>query len=319
MINLMFSWCSTSDMTVNIEKTKVVHFKKGPATQRMDYVFMYGDHQIETCDKYRYLGLVLTEHLDYTVTAKNVAQAAHRAVGSLIAKAQAHGGFPYKIFSKLYNAVVQPILHYGSHVWRDKCHRNVVAAQNCALRFFLGVRKRTPIAAMQGYMGWSSQEHRQWVTVIRQWCRLSNMSNQRVNQKVFQWCMKSASEGVKNTVSQIQHFLYRIGLHQLTNGENTPRFEIVKRPVDQHLTNHFVFILDEKIKRDGATNGTGLNKLRTYRLFKHVYGVDKYVNIMSKRQRRAIAKFRFGTAPLSIETGRCTGEPEENRLCRFCS
>ena len=39
---------------------------------------------------------------------------------------------------------------------------------------------------------------------------------------------------------------------------------------------------------------------------------------MSRCQRSAIAKFRSGTAPLRIETGRYTGEREEDRLCRVC-
>ena len=277
MIDVMFSWCSMWDMTVNIEKTKVVHFKRGPATPHTDFVFNYGGNTIDICDRYRYLGLVLTEHLDYNVTARNVSQAAHRALGSIIAKAQLHGGFPYKIFTKLYNTVVQPILDYGSHVWGHKSYQCVEAVQNRALRYFLGVGKRTPIAAMQGDMGWTSQEHRQWITVIRQWCRLSNLNATRVNQKVFQWCLKLSSRGVKNSALQVMTFLNRVGLNQLTGSNTTPQYDQVKTVINQQLKNHFVTLWSEKIQREAASHGGGRNKLRTYRLFKSEYGVEPYV------------------------------------------
>jgi hypothetical protein len=43
----------------------------------------------------------LTEHLDYSITAKTVAQAAHRALGMLIAKTRVFGGIPYEAYTKM--------------------------------------------------------------------------------------------------------------------------------------------------------------------------------------------------------------------------
>jgi len=44
------------------------------------------DKQLEIVDKHINLGLVLNEHLDFSITAKSVAQSANRALGLLIAK-----------------------------------------------------------------------------------------------------------------------------------------------------------------------------------------------------------------------------------------
>ena len=49
----------------------------------------------ELMQQCKYLGLILHEHLDYNITAKAVAQSASRALGLLIAKAKANGGFPF--------------------------------------------------------------------------------------------------------------------------------------------------------------------------------------------------------------------------------
>lgn len=52
-------------------------------------------------EKYKYLGLILTEFLDFHVMAKAVAASAGRALGVLIAKFKASGGMPYKCFTTL--------------------------------------------------------------------------------------------------------------------------------------------------------------------------------------------------------------------------
>ncbi len=65
------------------------------------YHFKIGDHTILLTDRYKYLGLIFSEFLDYNVTAKVVARSAGRALGLLIAKTKAYGGMPYECFTKL--------------------------------------------------------------------------------------------------------------------------------------------------------------------------------------------------------------------------
>ena len=69
------------------------------------------------CTGYTYLGLVLNEHLDYSITAKTVAQNANSALGLLIAKCKIMGGLPCDAFIKLYDSVVYPIINYGAPLW----------------------------------------------------------------------------------------------------------------------------------------------------------------------------------------------------------
>ena len=60
---------------------------------RGPFVFKVNDGTLAHVSQYKYLGLVLTEHLDYAVTAKIVAQSANRAFGLLIAKPKAISTF----------------------------------------------------------------------------------------------------------------------------------------------------------------------------------------------------------------------------------
>ena len=60
--------------------------------------------------------------------------------------------------------------------------------------------KYTPNNAVSGDMGWKPIFHKQWKAVINLWCRLNNMSSDRLNRKVFVWadCISTSNKCVKN-------------------------------------------------------------------------------------------------------------------------
>ena len=61
---------------------------------------------------------------------------------------------------------------------------------------------------------------------------------------------------------------------------------------------------NETVNRVEARNGSGRNKLRTYKPFKTNYKRENYFQIILPRNHRsAYAKFRSGVAPLRLELG----------------
>ncbi len=105
MLNIIHSWCQRGAMSVNFKKTQIQHFRSC-STPKTDHTFTFGSEIINVSDKYKQLGLVLTEHLDYDKTASIVANSAGRALGLLIAKFNAYGGLPYDCYKKLYDSLV---------------------------------------------------------------------------------------------------------------------------------------------------------------------------------------------------------------------
>ena len=82
--------------------------------------FMIGMRSLDVVDHYTYIGLLLTEFLDYDMLAKTVAKSAHRALGLLIAKSKKNGGFKYDTFTKLYDTLVGSVINYGAAIWGFK-------------------------------------------------------------------------------------------------------------------------------------------------------------------------------------------------------
>lgn len=144
MLDVLYTWCRKWMMNVNTKKSNIVHFRNG-AKPKTDCVFKFGSDSLVMVPSYKYLGLILTEHLDYDVTAKMVAQSAGRALGLLIAKFKACGGMPYDVYTRLYDVLVQSVINYGAAIWGTKSYSCINAVQMRASRFFLGVGKYTPL------------------------------------------------------------------------------------------------------------------------------------------------------------------------------
>ena len=131
-------WCEHNKFEVNVSKYKVIHFRT-PSKLRTIIELRCGQKEIETVNQYVYLGLLLTEHLDYMKMATQVANSASRALGLLITKFKTAGGLPFSTFTKLYNSTVFSMINYSASIWGCRMFTCIKAVQNRALRSFIGV------------------------------------------------------------------------------------------------------------------------------------------------------------------------------------
>ena len=118
-----------------------------------------------------------------------------------------------------------------------------------------------------------------------------------------------------NWASQVKQILAGCGLqywwHQ-SSCEGLSHSEL------QHVVTCCLFHLE---KERWQTEVSSKPKLRLYVNFKTEYGkTEEYVQkVRVKSHRSLLARLRGGTAPLQIETGRYTGLPVEERICRSCN
>ena len=153
MLHILGEWCCKWGLTINSNKSKVMHFRS-QSVDKTGFQFICADETLEIISQYKYLRLILIEHLDYLQMTKCVAKSASRALGFLICKDKALGGMPFKCFTKCYNSLVQPVIDYGSTVWGTKGYSCVIhAVQNRACRCFLGLGKYAPTPAVAAGRG----------------------------------------------------------------------------------------------------------------------------------------------------------------------
>ena len=98
MLNELSRWCDINSMSININKSNVVHFRHNSVLKCV-HNFVCCNEIANIVDIYVYLGLTLSEHLDYNIMTKSIAQSASRALGLLKAKYKSMGGMPYDVFT----------------------------------------------------------------------------------------------------------------------------------------------------------------------------------------------------------------------------
>ena len=322
MLKCLNDWCKQWGLVINFEKSKIVHFR--PCSKsRSDIEFQCGDDVIETVNQYKYLGVIISEHLDFSLMSKVVSQSASRALGLLIAKDKAFGGMPFQCFQKCYESLVQSVLNYSSELWGTRSYSWVNAVQNRACRYYLGLGRYAPNQAINGDMGWKCPEHLQWLAVTRRWCRMLHMDDGRLTKQIFAAYLTWANSACKTWFFRVLEFYSEIG-HDVICRDRDLSVRVVLTSVDSKLLQYYETQWQEKLNSDNAIRGpaAGGNKLRTYRTFKKHYCTEPYVEVITaKRYRSAYAKFRCGVAPIKIETCRygLNRVPVDQRVCETCN
>ena len=319
LLDVISEWCNDNKIHISRDKSKVVHFRN-PSTPLSRYIFHCDNNQLDFAPSYQYLGLLFTEHLDYDIMAKTVAQSASRALGLLIAKCKQAGGFAYSTFTKLYDSLVWSVIDYGASIWGFTEYSCINAVHHRACRFFMGVGKYTPNAAVNGDMAWIPTIVRQWKAIGRLWTRLIHMDNTRLNKRVFLWSNTASNSNVKNWPYKVKEKLAVLELSHFSNPDNMYSFKHVLSNINEKCMNLYKQKWRALVNNQNATRGQGRNKLRTYSKFKDEYKCEPYLmQSIPKSHRRALAKFRCGVAPIRIETGRFERLNEEDRVCAHCN
>ena len=113
--------------------------------------------------------------------------------------------------------MVWPIISYGAAIWGTKDYSSINAVQHRACRFFLGVEKYTPNAAVNGDIGWTPPLVRQWKTILGHWFRLNSLDGTRINNIVFKWTHEHTAS-IKNWCYKVEHEVNRVANMTLTRG-----------------------------------------------------------------------------------------------------
>ena len=92
-------WCKRWRMSLNITKTKIVHFrKKIKSKPRSKYNFIFSNDKIQYTEHYKYLGLILTELLEWDRALDEIHRKANRTLALLNHRARSCGGFHFNTY-----------------------------------------------------------------------------------------------------------------------------------------------------------------------------------------------------------------------------
>ena len=303
-IDILKDWCIKWKLNVNLTKSQVMHFRKSRKRPTKSK-FMFGDKEIEMVAKYKYLGIIFDENLNFTECATTLADSAGRALGSIISKFTSFKNIMFNTFTKLYETTVWPILDYCSSVWSYKKHHYSTKIQNRASRYFLGVHKNAPDLAVQGDMGWLLVEFKYYMSMLRLWNKLVKLEPTRITRCIFEWDLQNFNPN--SWCGKIWNVFELLNMYNVF--ENGEEINLIEARNKLSVVMHSIWC--EKLAYKP--------KLRTYAHIKNSIETEHYLKgKINKFQRSLLTQLRIGILPLAVETGRYYRVPFESRTCQIC-
>ena len=144
LLHLTECWCKKWRLEINLSKTNIMHVRQ-VRKQQSRFMFLFDRKPVQYCESYKYLGATINYHLDYNFTCNILANSASRALSSVITKMIKNGGFPYKVYTILYNACVTSIVDYGGEVTGFTQYDPSLQVHLKAVRAFLGLPKTAAV------------------------------------------------------------------------------------------------------------------------------------------------------------------------------
>ena len=309
LLLIVENWCRKWRLEVNLTKTNIMHVRPNRRPQS-NYTFLFNWRPVEYCKLYKYLGMTLTEFVDYKITTEVLSDAAGRALGQIFSKTIKHGGLPYITYTTLIDCCVNSIAHYASEVWGFKSYDASLKLHLRAARFFLGLPKNAPIPAILADIDWLYPVYNTQIKMIRQFHRMLKMDNSRLTKIILLWDIKFTEKYPQFSTwsSEVREVFQSCELGYFY--ENLALFPLKETIGSLKSKMKLMQINDLKLK---CANKPQLKK---YVEFKNFEGKPPFlVKPLTFIQRKFLCKLSVSCLELRICTGRYTNTPEADRVC----
>ena len=312
LINIVEIWCEKWRLEVNLSKTNILHIRAKRKMQSR-FVFLFNKRPVPYCTFYKYLGCSINEHLDYNFTAEIQADSAGRALSSIITKMIKNKGFPFSVYSVLYQSCVCSISQYSSEVFGYEENDFTFKLQLRAARAFLGLPKSVPSFGLVSEVDWLLPHLQSRIKMIQHFGRIMCTPSYRLMYRVFMWDRKLNETGIITSwSSEVKSILYENNLNHIYDMQQI--FPVKCTISDLKLS------LGKKQQEFLKSKCESKPKLRTFITFKDFENLPPHVGKpLSFIERKTISKLRLGILPIRLETARYVRPilPENERLC-YC-
>ena len=226
--------------------------------------------------------------MDHSFTAEIQADSASRALSSIITKMIKNQGFPFTVYSILYQACVCSISEYASEVFGFEQYDSTFKIHLRAARAFLGLPKNVASFGLVSEVDWLMPRFQTQIKMIRHFGRILRTPKHRLMYRVFMWDRHLNSSGEISTWSnEIKTILYENNLNQLYDSQQIfPAKNVVTQ-----LRSSMLISQQNIIKNECESKP----KLRTFVIFKDYKTVPPHVGKpFSFLERKTLSKLRLG-------------------------
>jgi len=143
MINAFYAYCDTWGLTVNLEKTNVVVFRKGPRLSS-NLSWKFGSENIEIKNSYKYLGIKLNYNLNFKNHLEERLSTSKIAICATWSNYLRNPKISNANKLKIFYACSRSIMFYGAQVWGYKRYEEVEKLFRFFIKKMLALPETTP-------------------------------------------------------------------------------------------------------------------------------------------------------------------------------
>ena len=313
MIDCLSNYCKKYNMKINIEKTKIMVFRKGGRPGKKESWHLDG-HKIQIVSKFRYLGLLVSNSGVWTSAVTELANRAKKALFCVKNFLYTSKIQNTNIALKLFDACVSPVFNYGAQIWGFHQSKDIDRVCDNFYKYVTRLPTNANNIAARGELGRSRSYCKRYILIIKYWLKLIRESSELplFLKSAYQLQCKLDSRGHTVWVSDVRSLLCSLGFSEEWTKQQVEQPKIFLEECKKRL-----FYLENVAF---MTNIAGSPRLQLYfhsktKLEKSDYW-DQQLPFKFKAE---FCKLLCSSHSLAIEVGRRTNIPRENRTCSLCS
>ena len=309
-INILRRGAERLGLVVNLDKTKVMVFRKGGFLGRLERWY-YGGERIEVVNKYKYLGYTLTTKLSVDLALAECAGKAKGRIVSIFRALYKIGKIDIGIFFKLFDSQVKPILLYGAEIWGMKGRAIIEKVHLYACKKLLGVSAKTPNSLVYSELNRYPLVVDARMRVVKYWGKILDMDGERIPRQAYDRELRELNKE-NGWGRMLQEYLVVNGFGNVWDDQEGGLVHRMGKEIKQRMVDNFWQ------EEHSSMEESRTRRFVTYLSFKEGHEREGYLKgIRVPKFKRALTRFRFGVNEL--RANRRFVNPQANRGCPFCA
>ena len=309
-LNIIHSQSERLGLEVNLDKTKIIVFRKGGYLGRHES-WHYGETQIEIVNAYSYLGVDFTTRMSFTSSTLPFVAKAKKASFEILRALYALECCNLHVFLKLFDSKVQPILSYGSELWGMGDNPEIEMVHTISLKRFLNVSAHCSNTTIYGDTGRYPLSICHKIKSIKYWFRLLKLPQSRINRQAYDMLYKLSETGKYNWVSNVRDLLCQNGFGYAWLFKGVGNEPCLLKQLKQRLCDCF--------SQNWTAKLTNSDNFQCYSNFKSIIQTEYflYADGYKRHLRNALIKFRMGVSEINAHRHKFSAN-EIMKKCPFC-
>ena len=309
-LNILKDLSDDLGMEINLDKTKIVVFRKGGHLSRFEK-WNYDGIPIEVVNSYNYLGITFSTRMSFTSISAPLIAKAKRSINEILVSLKSLSHFDLNLFLKLFDSKVFPVLSYGCELWGLHDMVNVERVHLYALKRFLNVSLHTSNNKVYSETGRYPISITHNIRCLKYWFKIKQLDQSRLTHQSYICLLNMCHKGHQNWVSMIKDILFTNGYGIVWIMGEVGNKALFLRNFKQTLIDKFMQGWSAKMSTD--------EHCTFYFSFKSVIETELYLknHHMKLALRNILAKFRLGVSQINTHKHKFSND-ETLKHCPFC-